>query len=134
MPFYFCSMKSLVMGLIVLATIGCSRSNVKRSKMKQARIIEMVLWKFKQGIDIDEAKRAVAELNDFVREQPGFVARKTALAEDGRFLDIVYWTDLKSARTASEKALENEDLIPIFNMMDEEEMIFQHFELFNNIE
>jgi hypothetical protein len=101
--------------------------------MEQVKIIEMVLWKSVDGISPEEAKKSITKLNDFVREQSGFVARKTAMAEDGKFLDIVYWTDLKSAKNASEKALKTEELIPIFSTIDQKEMVFQHFEIFNDI-
>lgn len=102
--------------------------------MEQAKIIELVLWKSKEGISTENAKQAITKLNDFVREQPGFVARKTAIAEDGRFLDIVYWTDISSAKIASEKALESEICMPAFNTIDEKEMTFLHFEVFNSFE
>lgn len=128
-------MKVIIISLIVLITCSCiNQSDLKERKMKQTKIIEMVLWNSKEGISLENAKKSITELNDFVKEQPGFVARKTAMAEDGRFIDIVYWTDLTSAKTASEKAMKNEDLIPIFSMIDEKEMIFQHFEVFNSID
>ena len=127
-------MKKIIFNLIVLLAASCGQSGTKKSKMEQAHIVEMVLWKSKEGIGTEEAKNAIVQLNDFVKHQPGFVARKTALAEDGKFLDIVLWTDLKSAKTASEKAMKNESLIPIFSTIDEKEMIFQHFEIFNSID
>jgi len=102
--------------------------------MEKAKIVEMVLWKSKEGIGIEEAKNAITTLNDFVKQQPGFISRKTALAEDGMFLDIVLWTDLASAKTASEKAMQNEKTSKVFSTIDEKEMTFQHFEIFNSLE
>ncbi|TYP74419.1 hypothetical protein [Aquimarina intermedia] len=127
-------MKKLIIGLIVLSAFSCEQSDTKKSNMEQARIIEMVLWKSVDGIGPKKAKESITKLNDFVSRQPGFVARKTALAEDGKFLDIVYWTDLKSAKDASEKAMKTEELMPIFSTIDQKEMAFQHFEIFNGIE
>lgn len=127
-------MKKLIIGLIVLSAFSCEQSDTKKSNMEQAKIIEMVMWKSIEGISPEEAKKSITNLNAFVSEQPGFVARKTAIAEDGKFLDIVYWTDLKSAKDASEKAMKTEELIPIFSTIDQKEMVFQHFEIFNGIE
>ena len=93
----------------------------------------MVMWKSVDGISLTEAKNSITKLNDFVSKQPGFVARKTAWAEDGKFLDVVYWTDLKSAKDASEKAMKTEELMSIFSTIDQKEMVFQHFEIFNSI-
>lgn len=127
-------MKKLIIGLIVLSAFSCEQSDTKKSNMEQAKIIEMVMWKSVEGISLEEAKKSITKLNNFVSEQPGFVARKTAIAEDGKFLDIVYWTDLKSAKDASEKAMKTEELIPIFSTIDQKEMVFHHFEIFNGIE
>ena len=102
--------------------------------MEQAKIIEMVMWKSVEGIAPEEAKKSITKLNEFVSKQSGFIARKTAMAEDGKFLDIVYWTDLKSAKDASEKAMKTEELMPIFSTIDQTEMMFQHFTIFNGIE
>ena len=127
-------MKKLIIGLIVLSAFSCEQSSTKKSNMEQAKIIEMVMWKSVEGISPEEAKKSITKLNNFVSEQPGFIARKTAIAEDGKFLDIVYWTDLKSAKDASEKAMKTEELMPIFSTIDQKEMMFQHFEIFNEIE
>ena len=64
----------------------------------------------------------ITNLNDFVKDQPGFVARKTAISDDGMFLDVVYWTDMLSASKASEKSLTSEICIPAFNTIDENEL------------
>ena len=88
----------------------------------------------KEGISPQETKASITRLNDFVKLQPGFIARKTAVAEDGQFLDVVLWTDLASAKTASEKAMKNEDATKVFSIIDEKEMLFKHFEIFNSLE
>ena len=118
---------------MVMTAVSCNQSDVKKSDMEKTKIVEMVMWKSVDGIGLEEAKKSITKLNDFVSEQPGFIARKTAIAEDGRFLDIVYWTDLKSARTASEKAMKTEELTPIFSTIDQKEMVFEHFEIFNDM-
>lgn len=127
-------MKKIILSLIVLGFTSCGTTDSKKSNMEKAQIVEMVLWKSKEGVSTADAKNAIIQLNEFVQQQPGFVSRKTALAEDGKFLDIVLWTDLNAAKTASEKAMKNEKLIPIFSTIDEKEMIFQHFNIFNNLE
>ena len=102
--------------------------------MEQANIMEMVLWKFKDGINIEQGKKSVLKLNEFASKHPGFISRKTAISEEGKFLDIILWTDLESAKLASEKAMQNEMTTTIFSTMDENEMIFQYFKIFNKTE
>lgn len=127
-------MKNIIIGLIVITVFSCNQSGTKKSKMEQAKIIEMVLWKSKEGISKEDAKKAITKLNDFVKEQPGFIARNTAISDDGRFLDIVYWTDITSAKIASKKAMESEICKLAFSTIDEKEMTFLHFEMFNSFE
>jgi hypothetical protein len=88
-PFhFFWSMKKIMIGLIALTVLGCNQLDTKKSKVKQAKIVELVLWKSKEGINNEKAKQAIAKQNDFGKYPPDFVARKTGLAEDGMFLDI----------------------------------------------
>jgi len=101
--------------------------------MNNARIVEVVLWNTTEGIAPEEAKTAAKTLNNFVQQQSGFVARKTAVAEDGQFLDLVYWTDLASAKAASAKAMQATELRPIFGTMEQSTMFLKHFELFNQL-
>jgi len=96
-------------------------------------IVELVLWKPKEGISTEEAKNAILILNQFVEQQSGFISRKTGVAEDGQLIDIVLWTDLASAQLASEKVQESETCLKAFSTIDESTMHFQHYELFNEI-
>lgn len=127
-------MKNLILLLLVLTLMGCqSDQSYTTSTKNKATIVEMVLWKSKEGTNSSKMKEYMLQLNDFVQQQPGFVSRKTALSTDGRFLDIVLWRDLVSAQKASEKAMKDEKIVKIFNAIDEKEMIFQHFEIFNEV-
>lgn len=102
------------------------------SKMEQAKVIEMVLFKVNENINPEEAQKELITLNDFLAKQEGFIERKTAIAEDGHYLDIVYWTDLTLAKTASEKAMQDQNVTKVFSNIHQEEMIFKHFKVFND--
>ncbi|CAL2087370.1 conserved hypothetical protein [Tenacibaculum sp. 190524A05c] len=101
--------------------------------MEHSKIIELVLWEFRDNVNIQQGKEYVLKLNEFVKMQPGFISRITSVTKEGKFLDIIYWSDLASAKKASEKAMENEMTTTIFSTMNEKGMIFQHFEIFNMI-
>ncbi len=121
--------------LTVLIVCSCNNKEQKQSKMNEkATIVEMVLFKTNEGISQETAKKAITELNEFVSKQKGFISRKISISEDNQFLDIVYWTDLESAKTASEKAMENPKTLEIFKIMDEKDMVFKHFSIFNEFE
>ncbi len=100
--------------------------------MEQAKFIELVLWEFNDGITTEQGKESSIKLNDFLQKQPGFISRNTGNAEDGKFLDVVYWTDLQSAKMASEKIMQEEMAANMFSTINQETMIFKHFEIFNS--
>lgn len=98
--------------------------------MNEAKIVEMVLFNLNEGVSLEEGKKAMQALNYFVSQQAGFVRRKTSIAEDGQFLDLVFWTDLSAAKAASEKAMHEERLLPHFAVINQDSMTFKHFESF----
>jgi len=112
---------------------SCS-SDTKKRKMETANTIEMVLFQTNEGISTEQGKEAMKGLAEFISIQPGFVARKTSIAEDGQFLDLVFWTDLASAKAASERAMKNEALLKHFSVIDEKGMTFKHFEVFHALD
>ena len=126
---------NILIVLTVLIISSCNNLEQKQSKMKEkATTVEMVLFKINEGIDKETAKKAITELNEFVSKQKGFISRKTSISDDNQFLDIIYWTDLQSAKTASEKAMENPKTLEAFKVMNENDMIFKYFSIFNECE
>ena len=100
--------------------------------MKNETVIEMVLFRTKEGVELENAKTELKKCNDFLVEQKGFISRKISISDDGQFLDIVFWTDMDAAKTAAEKSCQNPELLKIFSIIDENTQIFKHFEIFNN--
>lgn len=119
------------MASVVLINSGCTNSNFE---MKEAKIIEMVYWSPKEEVSVEEMKSQITKLNEFVSKQKGFVSRKTAMADDHTFLDIVYWKSLADAKAASDQAMKEADLMKVFDLIDEETMLFKHFETFNALD
>jgi len=102
--------------------------------MKKATVIEMVLFKVNEGIELELAKKELIKVNEFLVEQEGFVSRKISISDEGQFLDLVYWTDMSSAMAAANKVMQNTDLLKIFSIIDEKTQLFKHFTIFNDAE
>ena len=115
----------------MLLFVNCMLES-KKINMEKATIVEMVYFKTNQGITADEAKNAMQKMNDFASNQPGFVARRTSVSKDNTFLDIVFWEDLKSAKTAAEEIMKMEGAEKVFEVIDQKSMIMEHFEIFNS--
>ena len=95
--------------------------------MGNATVIEMVLFKTSEDIKTEEAQKELTRLNHFLAKQAGFISRKTSFSDDGQFLDLVYWTDLNAAKTASDKAMQDPEALKIFSIIERETMLFKHF-------
>ncbi len=102
--------------------------------MDKATVVELVTWKSVDGVAPDTAKELMQRLNNFVGQQPGFISRTTAYSPSGKFCDVVYWTDLASAQAASKKAESTPELGEVFATVDQTQMMFDHFEIFNQFE
>jgi len=124
-------MKSKLLILIFLITISCTINEQNQIESKEA-IIELVLFKTNTDIKSEDAKNAMIKLNKILSKQKGFISRKTSISKDGQFLDLLYWTDLVSAQNANKKVMEDTLVLEIFNMIDQKQMTFDHFETFNN--
>jgi hypothetical protein len=98
--------------------------------MNKATIIEMVLFRTIEGVTLEDAKTELKKCNDFLAKQKGFVSRKITVSEDGEFLDLVYWTDMDSAKAAGAKSCQDPDLMKIFSVIDEKTQVYKHFTIF----
>ena len=102
--------------------------------MNKATVIEMVLFRTKEGIKTEDAKKELIKLNDFVASQAGFISRKTAFSDDGQYLDIVYWADMNAAKTAVNNSMHDSDAMKSFSVIEQKTVLFSHFEIFNDSE
>ena len=62
-----------------------------------------------------------------IEKYQGFISRKLSVNEDGLWMDVVYWTDLKSAENASKHILENKLAQKYFEMIDDNTVECNHF-------
>jgi len=99
--------------------------------MEKTTVIEMVLFRTIEGVTLEYAKTELKKCNDFLAKQKGFVSRKITVSDDGEFLDLVYWTDMDSAKAAAEKAMHDPEFLKICRIIDEKTELFKHYRIFN---
>ncbi len=97
-------------------------------------VVEVVLFEANPGYSKQEVEKALASLNDIIKLYYGFVERTTANNGDGKYIDIVYWTDMKSAKDASEDVMKNEKATAVFQVIKSESVQMYHFDAFNQYE
>jgi len=65
--------------------------------------IELVRFRLKQGKTAADWLKANEKINEWMKAQPGFRFRSLSETEDGEWLDMVYWENLKAAKAAGAK-------------------------------
>jgi hypothetical protein len=64
-------------------------------------VMEMVTFKLKPGFGTHDVKSANTPVNAWVRQQPGFQARRLTQGEGGLWYDVVFWDSAETAQAAS---------------------------------
>jgi len=103
-----------------------SPATITNSKKGETKTIELVLFKTKQEYARKEVIKAGEAINSILESLDGFISRKLAFTKDGDWMDLVYWTDLQKAESASKAILNNEIAKKYFGMIDEATMQFMH--------
>lgn len=64
--------------------------------------IEMVSYRLKAAVSLEDLKRTHADLNAFCLAQPGFLYRSVSQDVHQRWFDVVYWRSMEEAKLAGE--------------------------------
>jgi hypothetical protein len=70
---------------------------------KQAPVLEMVLYRLQPGVSSETILALSDEIQGWLEQQPGYLRRQLFRAEDGQWLDLVYWASMAEAVTASQQ-------------------------------
>ena len=103
-------------------------------RKSNAKVVEVVLFEANPTYAKHEVEDALASLNEIVKMYYGFVERTTASTTDGKYIDIVYWTDMKSAKEAAQEVMKDERALQVFEVVKQESMQMFHFDAFNQFE
>lgn len=107
--------------ILFIAFLGLSACNNKKAK-----VVEVVIYKAKEGVSYETALEKAKSVNEFVSQQDGFISRKMSVTKDQQWVDIVYWESLEQAEKATEAAMQAEAAGEYFQIIDEESITFLH--------
>ncbi|AUP81395.1 antibiotic biosynthesis monooxygenase family protein [Flavivirga eckloniae] len=99
------------------------------SKPGNVETVELVLFKTKPEFDKETVVNAAKSMNAILENYEGYISRKLSRTDDGQWMDVVYWTDLESAKKASKHIMENNLGQIYFGMIDESTMKFYHLDV-----
>jgi hypothetical protein len=96
--------------------------------MTEHPIVEVVLFRVKDGITDVEFLQQGAMVQGWVEHQPGFISRELLKTPDHQWLDTLRWTSLELAEKAAEEILNDDHCTPFLNMIDDASIQMWHFE------
>ncbi len=91
-------------------------------------VMEIVLFKLREGTDKLRFCEAAAALTDFLQaEQSGFKGRSLLHTPDeSQWTDIVYWSDMEAARSAMDQLKSNSAFQTFVSMIDPAGITMRH--------
>jgi len=123
-------MKNFLIPLAFLVALECQAQ--MKNEMK-AKTIEVVTFNLKEGVSKEEGSKKLATLNDLVRTFDGFIKRSISCNEQGKWVDIVYWTSKELAPDAAKSVAENPTAMEAFQVIDENSIQMNHYEIINSL-
>ncbi len=82
------------------------------------RVIEVVTFKLAKGVSDEEFLKTVPASSEFVRNLPGFIARRLSKGDNGIWLEHIEWKSLDDAKAASQAFMQEESLKPMMQAID----------------
>ena len=77
-----------------------SKRSTAENESKQVSVLEMVLYRLQPGVTSETILALSDEMQGWLEQQPGYLRRELFMAEDGQWLDLVYWASMAEAVTA----------------------------------
>lgn len=94
--------------------------------MIHATTLELVTFKPMAGTSDEKLRSAAHAVTPVLESYPGFIRRTLAQADDGTWIDSVYWRDRKSAEQAAEAIMHVPVAQAFFALIDQQTMVFRH--------
>ncbi|MEX0730989.1 MAG: hypothetical protein WED00_11435 [Aquisalimonadaceae bacterium] len=89
--------------------------------------IEVTIFRGIDGVTENHMQAASRNVTPLLAEMPGFISRQFGASEDGKYIDIVQWADLESAKAAAEKVKGIPICDAYFGLIDRDSMDFTVF-------
>lgn len=94
--------------------------------MNNATTLELVTFKAVAGTRDEDIRKAAHAVTPLLKEYRGFLSRSIAQADDGTWIDAVYWKDRAVAESASNAIMQAPSAQAFFALIDQSSMVFRH--------
>src|SRR5262245_59592355 len=83
-----------------------NQGNTTENGSRQAPVLEMVLYRLQPGVTSKTILALSDEMQRWLEQQPGYLRRELFMAEEGQWLDLVYWAGMAEAVSAGGQIFE----------------------------
>ncbi|MGM0877514.1 MAG: antibiotic biosynthesis monooxygenase family protein [Bacillota bacterium] len=98
--------------------------------MNHPKVVELVIFKLKEGAQADDFIKLSHQADRALQSFPGFNTRTLFYSKTtDQWVDIVYWSDLESAKNAKESVMTLPETQPFIQSIEEKEMTFLHLNI-----
>lgn len=108
---------------------ACSVKHDDKNKlpnMNQAGVIEIVIYQTNPGVNDKKHLVKAASMTLVLSKFNGFISRQFGKNTDGKWVDLVYWKDLSSAKFAANSVAGIPECQAFFSDIDAKKMEFMH--------
>jgi hypothetical protein len=89
-------------------------------------VIECVLFRLAANANRSAFVKAAEDMNAWVNQQPGFIARSLSCTEQGEWIEHIEWASLEDARSAASKIGQAEEVRPFVTVIDGSSLTMRH--------
>lgn len=81
---------------------------------------EVVIFESKDSVSPQALLKAADAMENTLKSWDGFLDRELIDLGDGKWIDIVHWSDMTAAQNAQEKAMQSQICLTFFELIKEE--------------
>ncbi len=115
--------KLLLLAIWAVFLIGCDTTKNNNTDMNNEKIMEVTTFNITSDTSpLIFEKRDMEIESVFTSKQSGFVKRQSGVDDEGNYVVVVFWDDLKSAETSMSKFMNDESVADYAKMIDASSM------------
>ena len=95
----------------------------------EQKVLELVVFKLNEGVSREQFLATNDAVSAWIGKQPGFISRELSYdAEGDRWIDVLWWESMDTARAAAELAMTSDSCTPMLGLIDMESTLMLHGE------
>jgi len=95
----------------------------------QAQTVELAYFKQNKGVSEQQILKAAKAMESTISQWQGFQSRELVQLSENKWVDIVHWSDMKSAEAAAHKAMNSSVCLTFFALIESTQDDMHHGEI-----